>query len=64
MRDQVSQKEFVKWSREIPALFSDRRLLCGSLPWVLAIFSALNILVFYWPGGMAKRGGKTSLSPI
>ena len=57
----MSQGKSVKWGREIPALFSDRRLLRGSLPWVLAIFAALNIFVFYRHGGFAEQRRKNLL---
>ena len=61
MSHRVSQRESEVWGHEILALFFDRRLLRGSLPWVVAIFAALNILVFYWQGSIAEERRKNLL---
>lgn len=61
MNARESQRESVPWGHEILALLFDRRLLRGSLPWVLAIFSVMNILVFYWHGSIAEERRKNLL---
>jgi len=49
---------------EFARLFTDRRFIRGSLPWVVVIFAILNIAVLSWERGIAEERKKNLLVSV